>query len=181
MKKIVLILSAVLAFGCSGSDDSSDINQSTNNFFKVNNTTYSITNANINKQSSGDGTVFFITLTNAEVSTSSDGMHAVIPDNLTHLASFTLDMHSVTNQLPTGTFNFQGDYGFDAYSIQDNIIVEAGQIISKNVVSDESDFINQDGRIIITRTGDNYNFNFNLVTSLGLIQGQYTGDVTKNY
>lgn len=181
MEKIVLFLVIMTLLSCSGSNDSSSVDQPNNNFFKFNSTTYSITSANISKQSSGDGTVFFINLRNAEVSASSDGIQAVIPDKLTHLASFTLDMHYVTNQLPTGTFNFQGNYGFDAYSIHDNIVVEAGQIISKNVVSNESDLINQDARIIITKTGDTYNFNFNLTTSLGIIQGQDTGSATKNY
>jgi hypothetical protein len=171
-----------LLLSCSGSDDNSSIDQpSNNNFFKVNNTTYSLTNANINKQLLGEGTVFYITLTNAEVSTSSDGTQAVISDNLTHLASFTLYMHEATNQLPKGTFNFKGNYGFDAYSIQDNIVVEGGKIMSRNVVSNESDIVNQDARIIITKTGETYNFNFNLTTSLGIIQGQYTGSATKNY
>lgn len=182
MKHFLLFITTFLLLSCSGSDDNSSINQpSNNNFFKVNTTTYNLTNANINKQPLGDGTVFYITLTNAEVSTSADGTQAVIPDNLTHLAGFTLLMHDATNQLPTGTFNFKGNYGFDAYSIQDNIVAEGGKITSKNVVSNESDLINQDARIIITKTGDTYNFNFNLTTSLGIIQGQYTGSATKNY
>jgi|GEM_PF-5006971 len=166
---------------CSGSDEGSNINQPATNFFKVNSTSYNLTNANINKQPLGDGTLFSITLTNAEVSTNAEGTQAIIADNLTHLASFTLHMHDVTNQLPTGTFNFKGNYGFDAYSIQDNIVVEDGKITSRNVVSNESDLINQDARIIISKTGDTYNFNFNLTTSLGIIQGQYTGEVNKNY
>lgn len=171
-----------LVLSCSGSDDSSNVDQSnSNNFFKVNTNTYTLTNANINRQPLGDGTVFYITLTNAEVSTSVDGTQAIISDDLTHLASFTVYMHDATNQLPTGTFNFKGNYGFDAYSIQDNIVVEGGKIMSRNVVSNESDLLNQDARIIITKTGDNYNFNFNLTTSLGIIQGQYTGSATKNY
>lgn len=182
MKKIVLFLVTMTLLSCSGSDDTPSVNEpNSNNFFKVNNTTYNLTDANINKQPLGDGTVFFITLTNAEVSINAEGTQAVISDDLTHLASFTLYMHEATNQLPTGTFNFKGNYGFDAYSIQDNIVVEGGKITSKNVVSNESDLINQDGRIIITKTGETYNFNFNLTTSLGIIQGQYTGSVTKNY
>ncbi|MDV6169505.1 hypothetical protein R1T16_13800 [Flavobacterium sp. DG1-102-2] len=181
MKKIVLFLFTLTLLSCSGSDDSSSVEQLNNNLFKINSTTYGLTNANINRQPLGDGTVFFITLTNAEVSTSADGTQAIVADNLTHLASFTLVMHDAMNQLPTGTFNFKGNYGFDAYSIQDNIVVEGGKITSRNVVSNESDLINQDARIIITKTGDTYNFNFNLTTSLGIIQGQYTGSATKNY
>jgi hypothetical protein len=181
MKHFLLFIIASLVVGCSGSDEDLSVDQSGNNFFKVNSNTYILSNANINKQPLGDGTVFFITLTNAEVSISTDGTQAVIPDNLTHIASFTLLMHDETNQLPTGTFHFKGNYGFDAYSIQDNIVVEGGKITSRNVVSNESDLINQDARIIITKTGDTYNFNFNLTTSLGIIQGQYTGSATKNY
>lgn len=90
-------------------------------------------------------------------------------------------MNSFLNQLPTGTFNFQGNYGFEAYSIQNNIVVDNGEITSRNVLSNQSDLINQDGRIIVTKTGENYNFNFNLLTSLGVIQEQYTEAVTKNY
>jgi len=180
MKQIILLVTAFIILSCSDSDESS-INQLADNFFKVNTTSYNLTNANITKQPLGDGTVFSITLANAEISTNVDGTQAIIADNLTHLASFTLLMHDVTNQLPTGTFNFKGNYGFDSYSIQDNIVVEGGKITSRNVVSNESDLINQDARIIITRNGDNYNFNFNLTTSLGIIQGQYTGSVTKNY
>lgn len=182
MKKTVLFLAIITLLSCSGSDDSSSVDQPSNNFFKVNNTSYILTNGNINKQSSGDDTVFFITLTNAEVSTNAEGTQAIIPNELTHLATFTIVKHNSTNnQLPTGTFNFKGEYGFDAYTIQDNIIVEGGKITSKNVVSNESDLINQDGRIIVTKTEDGYNFNFNLTTSLGIIHGQYTGSVTKNY
>ncbi|MHA3786847.1 hypothetical protein ACX0HA_01455 [Flavobacterium hauense] len=182
MKKLAVLITIILTLGCSGSDDNLNVNEeNSNNFFKVNNNTYSLTNANINKQPLGDGTVYYITLTNAEVSTNADGTQAVISNDLTHLASFTLYIHEGANQLPTGTFNFKGNYGFDAYSIQDYIVVEDGKIMSRNVVSNESDLINQDARIIITKTGDTYNFNFNLTTSLGIIQGQYTGLVTKNY
>ena len=182
MKHSLLLLTTFLLLSCSGSDDSQSIDKpNSNNFFKVNNSTYSLTNANINKQPLGDGTVFYITLTNAEVSINADGTQAFISDDLTHLASFTIYMHEATNQLPTGTFNFKGNYGFNAYSIQDNIVVEGVKITSRNVVSNESDLVNQDARLIITKTGDTYNFNFNLTTSLGIIQGQYTGVVTKNY
>ena len=176
--KIILLLSLVLVlFSCSGSDDNSAVNQpDNNNFFKINDTTYLLTNAHISMQTLGEDTIFGITLTNAEITDS-----GVIPEELTHLASFTLHMHSTLSQLPSGTFNFQGNYGFDAYSIQDNIIVEGGEITSRNVLSNQSDLLNQDGRIVITKTGENYNFNFNLLTSLGIIKGQYTGVITKNY
>ena len=177
MKNFILLSLVFVLFSCSGSDDSSPLNQpNVNNFFKINGTTYPLTNANIIRQALGEDTVFGITLTNAEITD-----NGVIPEELTHLASFTLHMHSTLSQLPTGTFNFQGNYGFDAYSIQDNIVVENGEITSRNVLSNQSDLINQDGRIIITKTGENYNFNFNLLTSSGVVQGQYTGVVTKNY
>lgn len=177
MKNFILLSLVFVLFSCSGSDDSSPVNQpDSNNFFKINGTTYALTNAHIDRQTLGEDTIFTIALTNAEITNSE-----VIPEGLTHLASFTLHMHSSLNQLPTGTFNFQGNYGFDAYSIQDNIVVENGEITSRNVLSNQSDLVNQDGRIIITKIGENYNFNFNLLTSLGVIQGQYTGAVTKNY
>lgn len=153
MKKLIVLITLILTLSCSGSDDNSSIDQpNSNNFFKVNSTTYSLTNANITKQPLGDSTVFTITLANAEISTNAEGTQAIIADNLTHLASFTIVMHDITNQLPTGTFNFKGNYGFDAYSIQDNIVLEGGKITSRNVISNESDLINQDARIIITKT-----------------------------
>lgn len=181
MKNFIFLSLVFILFSCSGNDDNSSVDQPSNNFFKVNNITYNLTNANITKQPLGDGTIFSITLANAEISTNPEGTQAIIASNLTHLASFTLYIHNGANQLPTGTFNFKGNYGFDAYSIQDNIVVEGGKIILRNVASNESDLINQDARIIITKTGDSYNFNFNLTTSLGIIKGQYTGTATKNY
>ncbi|RDI10249.1 hypothetical protein [Flavobacterium sp. AG291] len=187
MKKIVQFLSVLLIVSCSGSDESPVTNQQGTNFFKVNNTVYPIKHVYIlaTKYSDLDFAGYNIILTDGEISTNHDfdGVES-FSDSMTHAASFFVMFDEPLTTIPKGTFKYNSSPGtrdLASYGIVDNIVVEGGEIASSNIVSKQSDLIGENGRIIITENTVDTNINFNLVTTVGQIQGQFTGTVKTNF
>lgn len=185
MKHFLFLISLFLLIGCSGSDDGNTLSQpDTNNFFKVNGMTYPLTHALVHQilNSNGDYSGFALIISNGSIvvdDTPALIRTQVVSNDVTQLAVFGFDYDYELNQLPTGTFNYNQSGKFIGYSIADNVTVNNEEISSMNIISNTNDLVNNEGRVIITMVGDIYNVNFNLVTTLGLIQGQYTGAITK--
>lgn len=156
MKKILFLLT-LLIFSCSSSDNSSEPDILHNNGqISANGQTYFLNNASITKWQGR----YIVNILSS--------------DNTTAL-QFILKYNTSTpfDNLYSGTFQY--DYTHQLYL--------SGATLIKNTSStvfNENDFLGTQSRVIVNTTGDNhYIFDYNFITTLGVFNGNFTGNVTK--
>lgn len=182
MKKLFLLLIPFI-FSCS-SDSSSGTSPSSLSF---NNHKYDFNKIYVTKMggsysvviAKGDMTMDF-TVPNTPTTTYSSNFERMLAFNVSTSAS----------TLPEGTYSFGILPAGQPILATDNIIVlrdnyqiNNGNASSYNTVFNYSDNSSSQSRVVITKsTNDNYTFDFNVITTAGLLTGNYSGTIIKtNY
>jgi PBP1b-binding outer membrane lipoprotein LpoB len=173
MKKLLFVFTALLLFSCS-SDNSApqSINDNSNNLV-LNGQTFNFDTAELTKLMSVDGSGY-----------------------VDLILSNTAKTHTLTCKIKINLCNTCGSYIFTDFKLDTPITYQA-RISSNSYLSNVSfknnitpttyttiftnnDFIEYQSRIIVTKHSDTtYSFNLNFITTLGTINGNYTGLVKK--
>lgn len=124
----------------------------------------------------GDMTVDF-TVPNAPTMTYSS--------NFTRMLAFTIE--SSASSLPTGTYSFPIIPVGQPVTVEDNTVlfrdnyqINNGNPSSFNTVFNYTDNSSSQSRVVITKSdNDNYTFDFNVITTAGILTGNYSGVIIK--
>jgi len=170
MKKILLILSFAILLSCSSSDENeiSTPPSSKNNFVTLNETKYYFDKIKITRDANDGFVIFWIdmqdtpTTNRLVLSLGYFKSNSVPSDHYYDLTPLTYPYKG--NSASLKSFYLRKYKGDGTYS----------------VISNESDIIGKQARVIITRNSDtNYNFDINFVTNLGTISGSCSGEAEK--
>ncbi len=170
MRKLILFFSLVLLLSCSSSSDDKPDTQpnNSNNFVELNNQKYYFDNGSITKKESGNSVLFTIYLSDTPLT---NHLYFVIrySKNDSTGASYYYDLGA------TYSYNNNSSAKMSSFAL-----VQYSSDGVRNTVSNESDFIGGASRVVVYKNSEfNYTFNINCVTTLGTINGNYTGDVKK--
>lgn len=182
MKKFFFFLTACFMLSCS-SDSSSGTSTDS---LKLNNTSYDFNKIYVTKMNGaysvaltkGDLTMDFTVPNTPTVTYSSNFSRALV---------FTI---SASSSLPIGTHSFAVLPASQPVTTDDNIIffrdeyqISNGNIVSYNTLFDYTDNSSTQSRVVITKSAnDFYTFDFNVITTAGLLTGTYSGVIIKtNY
>jgi len=179
MKKLLLFF---LFTFISCTSDSSPTPSVVNGSLTYNNRTYDFNNVYVERQND----FYIIYIAKGEMTFTNDGIetHATFSDdfaNLLNISIYNSSNNPISENLMAGTYNYSTE-NTGAYYLHHTSFSkkENGQ---SSMVFNENDIINNQGRVIINKTADDkYTFDFNFVTSVGVINGTYSGFIHKvNY
>lgn len=170
MKKLLLILSFVTLLSCSSSDENqiSTPTSSKNNFVTLNGTKYYFDKIKITRDANDGFVIFWIDMSDTP---------------LTNRLSFSLGYFK-SNSVPSDHYydliQLTYPYKGNSSSLKSFYLRKYNGDGSYSVISNESDIIGKQARVIVTKNSDtNYNFDINFVTNLGTINGSCSGEVEK--
>lgn len=170
MKKLLLLLSFIFIFSCSSSDDSKTSEQSSNknSFVTLNGTKYYFDKIKITRNANDGFVTFGIDMQNTPKTNQ-------LFLSLGYFKSNSVPADHYYDLLPV-TY----PYNANSQSLKSFYLRKYNTNGTYSVISNHSDIINKQGRVIITRNSDtNYNFDINFVTTLGTINGSCSGEVEK--
>jgi hypothetical protein len=176
-----LLLITLTIISCSSDDGSDTDTTGDENAFTVATDTYGITNAYLLRNDLGNSGFYTILLTKGEI-LDINSNPPLYSNDFEHGIGFTVRVPIDASTLPSTTFNYDSDgnslsylYGF---GFTNNYVIANNEVQSYNSVLNENDVVNEEARIIVSHLNNgNYNFNFNAITTLGQLNGSYTGSV----
>lgn len=170
MKKLLLLLSFATLLSCSSSDENQTSTQSSNknNFVTLNGTKYYFDKIKITRNANDGFVSFWIDMQDTPMTN-----RLVL--SLGYFKSNSVPSDHYYDLLPV-TYPYNGN----SASLKSFYLRKYSTNDTYSVISNESDIIGKQARVIITKNSDtNYNFDINLVTTLGTINGSCSGEAEK--
>ncbi len=177
VKLFSLLIISLIVCSCT-SDDEETNNNTFDNRITVGSNTYELTNAYLERSELGNSVFYSIILTKGEIDYS---MSPEVYSNDFELATvWSVRVPMTDTFLNSATNNFDEDavsvrhlstFGFsNEYQIVNN------EVQSFNSVFNQNDIVDENARIIVNElpNGD-FNINFNALTTVGQINGEFTG------
>jgi hypothetical protein len=169
MKKLIILLSFLTVLSCSSDDNkTSEQSANKNNFVTLNGTKYYFDKIKITRNANDGFVIFGIDLQDTA---------------MTNRLFFSLGYFK-SNSVPSDYYYdlLQATYPYsgNSASLKSFYLRKYNANGTYSVISNDSDIIGKQARVIITRNSDtNYNFDINFVTALGTVSGSYSGEVEK--
>ncbi|PIF69462.1 hypothetical protein [Flavobacterium sp. 2] len=169
MKKFLLLLSILTVLSCSSDDGkTSEPSSNKNNFVAQNNTKYYFDKIKVTRNANDGFVTFWIEM---------------LDTPLTNRLVFSLGYFK-SNSVPSDHYYdlspITYPYSGNSASLKSFYLRKYNSDGTYSVISNDSDIIGKQARVIITRNTDtNYNFDINFVTTLGIITGSCSGEVEK--
>ena len=182
MKKILLFIAFLFLLSCSSDDNSSSDGNSQN--LKFNNINYSFDKVYVVKGQ--DYYLVWITQGSMSFDFSNPQTQYTYSPDFKRMMVFIFN--SSSSSLSSGTHGFEiipaNEYSFDnAIDFLDDCQIENGQLTSYDTVFSHNDNTSTQSRVVITKfDNDRYSFDFNVITTAGILTGTYAGTIIKaNY
>lgn len=166
---------------CSCSSDDEETNNNTfDNRITVGSNTYELTNAYLERSELGNSAFYSIILTKGEIDYNTSP--ETYSNNFRHATIWSVRVPLTDTFLNSATYNFDGDaasarhlstFGFsNEYQIVNN------EVQSFNSVFNQNDIVDENAGVTVNElpNGD-YNINFNAITTLGQVNGEFTGQL----
>ncbi|MFI1773381.1 hypothetical protein [Thalassobellus citreus] len=182
IKKNTIILLTLIICSCSSNDSNNDKETNGNNVLTINDDNYELTNAYIKRNELGNNAVYSILLSSGAF-VDLDSNPVKYTNNFKHGLGLVVKVPLTDNILNTITYNFDTDGAntvryLSTIGFNNNYVIENNMVQSFNVVFTQDDVIEEQARVIVTELGNGeYNFSFNAVTALGVINCNYKGSV----
>ena len=173
MKKLILFLFVPILYCCSSSDSTNNNNSLSSNFITINSEKYYFDKAQIERSS---------LLSN---STHSIFIVSLYDTAQTHGLNFAVECRPSTQDLsPPNPIPFYiGNYSYNYNNEQNLRQATFATFINnqiQNTLFNEGDFVGTLSRVIVGKSDNlHYSFSINFITTLGVINGNYSGQVTK--
>jgi len=175
--KIIII---IVAFNSCSSDEGNSDENDFENYISIGSSSFELTKAYLERSELGNNAFYSIILTKGEVDYNSSPVS--YSNDFQHVTVWSVRVPLTDTFLNSSTYNYDEDansvrylttFGFsNEYEINNN------EIQSFNSVFNQNDIVDENARIIINELENgNYNINFNAITTLGQVNGRFTGEV----
>ncbi|GAB4160022.1 MAG: hypothetical protein Tsb0033_15370 [Winogradskyella sp.] len=179
IKLYSLLIISIIVCSCS-SDDEETNNNTFDNRITVGSNTYELTNAYLELSELGNSAFYSIILTKGEIDYSTSPETYANEFELATVWSVRVPLTDTF--LNSTTYNFDQDANsvrhLSAFGFSNEYQIVNNEIQSFNSVFNQNDIVDENARIIINELPNgSYNINFNAITTIGQVNGEFTGNL----